>query len=136
MIDAENTTMSARRRLEAALDRALADRDRYLKDHPDEDHLEEDHPNEDIDVAIEIERAIEDRIFARPPDTIGDLRLCAKALLARYEGFTYDEERADRLLKALVALPEPLWEERITPAASTEAAIKEGDHSAANSTST
>jgi hypothetical protein len=68
-------------------------------------------PGADVDAAVAPVDAIVRRIEEIPPQTLGDLRIQAKALQAHYGG-DLDAGLFDLLL-ALERLPERLWEERI-----------------------
>ena len=91
-----------RERMEAALDKALAARDRFQMEHPFEDV--------DAGVSIVINAAVES-ILGRPIETLDDARLYAKAKLAGDDDKLDEDER--RFFEALAAMLERLPDEEI-----------------------
>ena len=74
----------------------------------------EDFSDQDVDQAVRAIDAAVMRIVAEAPlDTLRDIQLYARALLTTYDNLAYDSETVNRLLKALVRLPERLWDVRI-----------------------
>ena len=74
----------------------------------------EDFSDQNVDQAVRTIDAAVMRIVAEAPlDTLRDVQLYARALLTTYDNLAYDSETVNRLLKALVRLPERLWDVRI-----------------------
>ena len=88
--------------MEAAFDKALADRDRFQMEHPFEDV--------DAGVSIVISAAVES-ILGRPIETLDDARLYAKAKLAGDDDKLDEDER--RFFEALAVMLERLPDEKI-----------------------
>ena len=101
--DIESIDWTARR--EAALDKALADLQRF----------EQERPGEDVDVSCDVVDAVVDQILTAPLESLADVRLYAKALRKGYEGCLVNNEPVERLLTTLEALPKRLWDEKIAP---------------------
>ena len=112
MTDAERASYKNRidrKRREAALDKAVAELLRF----------EQEHPGEDTDVVCEVVDAVVERIFAVPLETVGDLRLCARALREAGGEAGFDPELVLRLLNAVETLPSRLFDEPLQPTDTT-----------------
>ena len=79
-------------------------------------HLSGDDDDAIADACDAVDAAVAAIDKVLPFETLGDLRLHAKALLAWHDGYYGDAPNSlERLLTALEKLPQRLWDERIGP---------------------